>query len=101
MSNETLDEAGVLAKFGVRADQVLDLLDGDVPPPEGRGHVDEFRQRLQHALQVFVSDGQVNRLDLVWLVERGHGLVVGKTPPGWLRFRRSGLRTGKRTARGQ
>ncbi len=32
MSNETLDEAGVLAKFGVRADQVLDLLalTGDV-----------------------------------------------------------------------
>src|SRR5512140_1580928 len=26
MSNETLDEAGVEAKFGVRADQVLDLL---------------------------------------------------------------------------
>ncbi|MFO1281119.1 MAG: DNA polymerase I [Burkholderiales bacterium] len=26
MSNETFDEAGVLAKFGVRADQVLDLL---------------------------------------------------------------------------
>ena len=26
MSNESLDEAGVLAKFGVRADQVLDLL---------------------------------------------------------------------------
>src|SRR5690349_5792341 len=26
MSNETLDEAGVVAKFGVRADQVLDLL---------------------------------------------------------------------------
>jgi DNA polymerase-1 len=26
MSNETLDEQGVLAKFGVRADQVLDLL---------------------------------------------------------------------------
>ncbi len=26
MSNETLDEAGVLAKFSVRADQVLDLL---------------------------------------------------------------------------
>src|SRR5437762_2122255 len=26
MSNETLDEAGVAAKFGVRADQVLDLL---------------------------------------------------------------------------
>jgi DNA polymerase-1 len=26
MSNETLDEPGVLAKFGVRADQVLDLL---------------------------------------------------------------------------
>ena len=26
MSNETLDEAGVLAKFDVRADQVLDLL---------------------------------------------------------------------------
>jgi len=26
MSNETLDEAGVLAKFGVRADQILDLL---------------------------------------------------------------------------
>ncbi len=26
MSNETLDEAGVLARFGVRADQVLDLL---------------------------------------------------------------------------
>jgi DNA polymerase-1 len=26
MSNETLDQAGVLAKFGVRADQVLDLL---------------------------------------------------------------------------
>src|SRR5881392_4190642 len=26
MSNETLDEAAVLAKFGVRADQVLDLL---------------------------------------------------------------------------
>ena len=26
MSNERLDEAGVLAKFGVRADQVLDLL---------------------------------------------------------------------------
>jgi DNA polymerase-1 len=26
MSNETLDEGGVLAKFGVRADQVLDLL---------------------------------------------------------------------------
>jgi len=26
MTNETLDEAGVLAKFGVRADQVLDLL---------------------------------------------------------------------------
>ena len=26
MSNETLDEAGVLAKFGVRADQLLDLL---------------------------------------------------------------------------
>ena len=26
MSNENLDEAGVLAKFGVRADQVLDLL---------------------------------------------------------------------------
>ena len=26
MSNEKLDEAGVLAKFGVRADQVLDLL---------------------------------------------------------------------------
>jgi len=32
MSNETLDEAGVLAKFGVRADLVLDLLalTGDV-----------------------------------------------------------------------
>src|SRR5436190_9894414 len=26
MSNETLDEAAVLAKFGVRADQILDLL---------------------------------------------------------------------------
>ena len=26
MTNETLDEAGVVAKFGVRADQVLDLL---------------------------------------------------------------------------
>src|SRR5207248_2044533 len=26
MSNETLDEAGVAAKFGVRADQILDLL---------------------------------------------------------------------------
>jgi DNA polymerase-1 len=26
MSNETLDEAGVVAKFGVRADQLLDLL---------------------------------------------------------------------------
>jgi DNA polymerase-1 len=26
MSNETLDEAGVVAKFGVRADQMLDLL---------------------------------------------------------------------------
>ncbi len=26
MSNETLDDAGVVAKFGVRADQVLDLL---------------------------------------------------------------------------
>ncbi len=26
MSNETLDEAGVIAKFGVRADQLLDLL---------------------------------------------------------------------------
>src|SRR5262249_39010946 len=26
MSNETLDEAGVLAKFGVRANQILDLL---------------------------------------------------------------------------
>ncbi len=26
MSNETLDDAGVLAKFGVRADQILDLL---------------------------------------------------------------------------
>lgn len=26
MSNETLDEAGVVAKFGVRADQILDLL---------------------------------------------------------------------------
>ena len=26
MSNETLDQAGVVAKFGVRADQVLDLL---------------------------------------------------------------------------
>ena len=26
MSNETLDDAGVMAKFGVRADQVLDLL---------------------------------------------------------------------------
>ena len=26
MTNETLDDAGVLAKFGVRADQVLDLL---------------------------------------------------------------------------
>ncbi|HET9045845.1 MAG TPA: DNA polymerase I [Casimicrobiaceae bacterium] len=26
MNNETLDDAGVLAKFGVRADQVLDLL---------------------------------------------------------------------------
>jgi DNA polymerase-1 len=32
MSNETLDEPGVVAKFGVRADQVLDLLalTGDV-----------------------------------------------------------------------
>ena len=26
MSNETFDEAGVLAKFDVRADQILDLL---------------------------------------------------------------------------
>ena len=44
---------------------------------------------------------QVNRLDLVRLVERGHGLVVGKATPGRLRFRRRGrLRTGERAARG-
>ncbi len=60
MSNETLDEAGVLAKFSVRADQVLDLLTltGDtvdnvpgVPesgPEDGREVAGAIRVARQH-----------------------------------------------------
>jgi DNA polymerase-1 len=56
MTNETLDEAGVLAKFGVRADQVLDLLalTGDavdnVPGAEGRTQDGgEVARAIRHA----------------------------------------------------
>ena len=93
MSNEKLDEAGVLAKFGVRADQVLDLLalTGDavdnVPgvPKVGPktaakwlcqyGSLDEV---IAHANEIGGVVGDNLRATLAWL-PTGRKLLTVKT----------------------
>ena len=93
MSNETLDEAAVLVKFGVRADQVLDLLTltGDavdnVPgvPKVGPktaakwlaqyGTVDEL---IAHAAEIPGVVGENLRASIDWLPQ-GKRLLTVKT----------------------
>src|ERR1700682_4108993 len=93
MSNETLDEAAVLVKFGVRADQVLDLLTltGDavdnVPgvPKVGPktaakwlaqyGTVDEL---IAHAAEIPGVVGENLRASIDWLPQ-GQRLLTVKT----------------------
>jgi DNA polymerase-1 len=93
MSNERLDEAGVIAKFGVRADQVLDYLTliGDtvdnVPGvdkvgPEDRGEMDrrvrlarrDRRERRRHRRQ-----GRREPARRARLAPKGRELLTVKT----------------------
>jgi len=93
MSNEKLDEAGVLAKFGVRADQVLDLLTltGDaidnVPgvPKVGPktaakwlATYDTLENVIAHASEIGGVVGENLRTTLSWLPE-GRKLLTVKT----------------------
>jgi DNA polymerase I len=93
MSNEKLDEAGVLAKFGVRADQVLDLLSltGDavdnVPgvPKVGPKTAAKWLARygtldavIEHAGEVPGVAGENLRATLDWLPQ-GKRLLTVKT----------------------
>ena len=93
MSNETLDEAGVLAKFNVRADQVLDLLTltGDtvdnVPgvPKVGPktaakwlAQYDSLDNVVAHAAEIPGVVGENLRAALDWLPQ-GRKLLTVKT----------------------
>jgi DNA polymerase-1 len=93
MSNETLDEPGVVAKFGVRADQVLDLLTltGDsvdnvpgvdkVGPKTAAKWLAEFGtldNLVRHAADVGGKVGENLRAALDWL-PRGRELLTVKT----------------------
>ena len=93
MSNETLDEAGVVAKFGVRADQVLDLLTltGDavdnVPGVDKVGPKTAAKWLAQygsldgvvaHAAGIGGKAGENLRAALDWL-PRGRELLTVKT----------------------
>ena len=93
MSNETLDEAGVVAKFGVRADQVLDMLTltGDsvdnvpgvdkVGPKTAAKWLAEYGtldNLVQRAGEVGGKVGENLRAALDWL-PRGRELLTVKT----------------------
>ena len=93
MSNETLDEAGVLAKFNVRADQVLDLLTltGDavdnVPgvPKVGPktaakwlAQYDTLDNVVAHAAEISGVVGENLRATIDWLPQ-GRKLLTVKT----------------------
>ena len=93
MSNETLDEAGVLAKFGVRADQVLDLLTltGDaidnvpgvakVGPKTAAKWLSQYgtlEEVIAHASEISGVVGDNLRAALDWLPQ-GRRLLTVKT----------------------
>ncbi len=93
MSNETLDEAGVLAKFNVRADQVLDLLTltGDsvdnvpgvakVGPKTAAKWLQQygsFDNVVAHAAEIPGVVGENLRAALEWLPQ-GRKLLTVKT----------------------
>ncbi len=91
MSNETLDEAGVAAKFGVRADQVLDLLTltGDaidnvpgvpkVGPKTAAKWLNQFGSLdavMEHAAEIGGVVGENLRASLDWLPQARRLLTV-------------------------
>src|SRR5437764_3103214 len=93
MSNETLDEAGVLAKFGVRPDQVLDLLTltGDsidnvpgvpkVGPKTAAKWLAQYGNLegvIAHADELAGVVGDTLRQSLTWLPQ-GRALLTVKT----------------------
>src|SRR6516164_2326481 len=93
MSNETLDEAGVVAKFGVRADQVLDLLTltgdaidnvpgvakvGPKTAAKWLGQYGTLEQVIAHAGEISGVVGENLRQALAWLPE-GKRLLTVKT----------------------
>ena len=93
MSNETLDEAGVVQKFGVRADQVLDLLTltGDavdnvpgvakVGPKTAAKWLERYGTLdnvVAHAAEIPGVVGENLRLALDWLPQ-GRRLLTVKT----------------------
>ncbi len=93
MSSETLDEAGVLAKFGVRADQILDLLTltGDavdnvpgvdkVGPKTAAKWLGEYGtldNLVAHAAEVGGKVGENLRASLAWL-PKGRELLTVRT----------------------
>jgi len=93
MSNETLDEAGVLAKFGVRADQILDLLTltgdavdnvpgvGKVGPKTAAKWLGEYGtldNLVKHAGEVGGKVGENLRAALGWL-PKGRELLTVRT----------------------
>jgi len=93
MSNETLDEAGVVAKFGVRADQVLDLLTLTGDAVDNVPGVDKVGPKtaakwlaqygtldaiVEHAGDIGGKVGENLRAALDWL-PRGRELLTVKT----------------------
>ena len=93
MSNETLDDAGVLAKFGVRADQILDLLTltgdavdnvpgvdkvGPKTAAKWLGQYGTLDAVVKHAGDIGGKVGENLRAALDWL-PRGRELLTVKT----------------------
>ncbi|CAG0993837.1 DNA polymerase I [Burkholderiales bacterium] len=93
MSNETFDEAGVLAKFGVRADQVLDLLTltgdavdnvpgvdkvGPKTAAKWLGQYGSLDSVVAHAQEIGGKVGENLRAALDWL-PRGRELLTVRT----------------------
>ncbi len=93
MSNETLDEPGVLAKFGVRADQILDMLTltgdavdnvpgvdkvGPKTAAKWLGQYGTLDAVVKHAGDIGGKVGENLRAALDWL-PRGRELLTVKT----------------------
>jgi DNA polymerase-1 len=93
MSNETLDDAGVIAKFGVRADQILDLLTltgdavdnvpgvdkvGPKTAAKWLGQYGSLDAVVKHAGDIGGKVGENLRAALDWL-PRGRELLTVKT----------------------